>query len=115
MNSWFVYWLIIVGKLNWFFWVGTISASVIWIIWLLGNMVNEGEWNSKFAKKHLCRLWIPILLFFLTILTPNLREMAAIYLIPKVVNNEQVQQIPQKGLELLELQLNKWIEGVKRQ
>jgi len=115
MNSWFVYWFIVVGKLSGFFWVGAILVSVIWITWFMVSAINEEELNSKFVKKHLCRIWIPILLFLLAILTPNLKEMAAIYLIPKVVNNEQVQQIPQKGLELLELQLNKWIEGVRRQ
>jgi len=117
MNSWFVYWFIVVGKLSGFFLVGAILASVIWIIWLMITMINvmnEEELNNKFVKKHLYRLWIPILLFFLSILTPNLKEMAAIYLIPKVVNNEQVKRSSQRKFEFLELKVDEWIKEMKK-
>ena len=41
---------------------------------------------------------------------PTQTEVAAIYLVPKIVNNESVQKIPESVAKLLEVKLNQWIE-----
>ena len=48
----------------------------------------------------------------LIILIPNLKEAAAIYLIPKMVNNENVQELPNDATKLLRLKLNEWINDL---
>ncbi len=74
--------------------------------------------NSFFAVLDGINKWvrriIPITLIFiiLTVLTPNLKEAAAIYLIPKMVNNEVVQEIPGDAVKLLQLKLNEWIDDL---
>jgi hypothetical protein len=43
---------------------------------------------------------------------PNTKQAAAIYLIPKLANNERVQQIPDKALTILEKKLDQWISDM---
>jgi len=44
---------------------------------------------------------------------PTTKEFAAIYLIPKVVNNEQVQKLPDNAVRLMNEKLEQWIEDVR--
>ena len=41
---------------------------------------------------------------------PTSKEAAAIYLIPKIANNEQVQKVPEQALRLLNVKLEQWID-----
>ena len=41
---------------------------------------------------------------------PSTKEACAIYLIPKIANNEQVQKIPENALRLLNAKLEEWID-----
>lgn len=67
------------------------------------------------AKSRLCLRWLRVVpVFFVlallaAVLTPSMKEAAAIYLIPKIVNNEQVQQVPDKAMQLLQGKLDEWI------
>ena len=45
-------------------------------------------------------------------LVPSTKEFAAIYLIPKIANNEQVQKVPDNLLKLLNAKLEDWINDV---
>jgi hypothetical protein len=49
----------------------------------------------------------------LACLIPTTEEMAAIYLLPKIANNEQVQQVPDKAMQLLNGKLDEWIADVR--
>ena len=54
------------------------------------------------SKKHLAMATIPFLICALIlVLVPSQKEMAAIYIVPKVVNNEQVQTITKDGLSVV--------------
>ena len=51
----------------------------------------------------------PTIVFgLLAVAVPTQKEAAAIYLVPKIVNNEQVQDIAGKSLDILTLKLNEW-------
>jgi hypothetical protein len=50
-----------------------------------------------------------ILSLMVAVFIPSTKEYVAIYLIPKIVNNEQVQQIPEKAMTILNSKLNEWI------
>ena len=45
---------------------------------------------------------------------PSSKEAAAILIIPKIANNEHVQNIPNKTLELVEKQLDQWIQNIEK-
>jgi hypothetical protein len=44
------------------------------------------------------------------VLIPTKNEAIAIYVIPKIANNEQIQSIPPKLLELVDIKLDELIE-----
>lgn len=48
----------------------------------------------------------------LTALTPTTKEFVAIYVIPKVINNEQVQQIPENMIKIMNSKLESWINDL---
>ena len=43
---------------------------------------------------------------------PSSKTIVAIYIVPKVVNNEHIQAIPTKALELFEAKLDIWLDQV---
>jgi hypothetical protein len=64
------------------------------------------NWKSPIKK-----LWAITAIFgMLTAMTPTTKQAAVIWLLPKVVNNEQVQAIPHKALRLLNKQMDEWLE-----
>lgn len=74
------------------------------------NGSHRNDDNAKNTAKTMLCYSLPILLLttILAILVPTTKQLAAIYLIPKVVNNEQVQKIPENVLNLLNSKLNEW-------
>ncbi len=60
-----------------------------------------------------------VIVFIITIgfrtVIPTQTEVAAIYLVPKIINNESVQKIPENMAKLLEVKLNQWIEETTKE
>jgi hypothetical protein len=78
-------------------------------------MISSFEEENYFKKYRLIR-WFAldalIIMFsaLLLVFTPTLKEAAVIYLLPKVVNNEQVQELPENALKLLNGKMNQWMD-----
>ena len=53
------------------------------------------------------------LLSLILIFTPSSKTLAAMYVIPAVVNNEQIQNIGKNGLESLELLTKQWVDELR--
>ena len=51
----------------------------------------------------------------LLIFIPNSKTLAAMYVIPAVVNNEQIQNISKNGLESLELLTKQWVDELREE
>lgn len=64
-----------------------------------------------YIKSKVIIAFLTITLLF-ALLVPNSKTIAAIYLVPKIVENKQVQQVPGKVLKLLNVKLDNWIEDV---
>ena len=88
---------------------GTGGAAAIFIFGINGHIEDDDD-SKKLVSKIVKRV-LPFFIFFLlgAILIPTTKEYAAIYLIPKVVNNEEVQKIPDAALKLFNLKLQQWI------
>jgi hypothetical protein len=75
--------------------------------------VSKMDCDDDFAGKCLQgfkKTLLPAVVFaLLAVAVPTQKEAAAIYLIPKLVNNEQVQDIAGKSLDILTLKLNEWV------
>jgi hypothetical protein len=106
--------------------IGIITVIVFSIAWLIAyvkfqddpnmsestNLYNRKEWQgwlNLWAK--LTKRFIPfaIVTIFLCIIIPNENEAAAIYLIPKISNNQDIQKIPNDAAKIIRLKLDQWI------
>lgn len=97
--------------------ISTITSIVLGVamaFFILMFLLSDGidEKANKLSKKiiGMKRIWF-MFIFFITLamLTPTQKEAAAIYLVPKIVNNEQIQQLPNNAVNLLNKQLEEWI------
>ena len=57
--------------------------------------------------------FLTVLFSFILIFTPSSKTLAAMYVIPAVVNNEQIQNIGKNGLESLELLTKQWVDELR--
>ncbi len=100
----FIYWITRLNGINIF--LGTImTLSIIAVfIFLIGMIVTKLDHDVEeygIFKRYLITstyIFIPITILF--ILTPTTKEACAIYVVPKIVNNEKVQNIGQEFYDL---------------
>lgn len=92
--------------------------SVIFIIWLFICFIIK--YNTESSKKageyaaiHLKRVFplfiLSLIMFIGGLFVPTTKEMCAIKVIPIIANDKQVQELPQKAIELA----NEWINELK--
>ena len=114
--SWlFVYLLVKLTAMVHFF---SITAAVLGSCGLIGTIMYFLEADSYRPsesilklKPYLKNMWVGTVIFaLLAVATPTTKQGAVIWLLPKVVNNEQVQAVPEKALRLLNNQLDEWLE-----
>jgi len=82
------------------------------------RFIDEDEMVTKWWNKHkwFIRGYIAIFLIASAsmILMPSSKQAAAIYLIPKIVNNEDVQNLPGKLGQIAHGKLDEWIEDLTK-
>lgn len=81
-----------------------ITIVLAFITFIFGVMSVAGDVNEedqKYARK-LLKYLVPIFVLSLlsAVFIPNTKQAATIFLVPKVLNNEKVQDIGQNGLDL---------------
>jgi cytochrome bd-type quinol oxidase subunit 2 len=93
------------------------SLTASGIMWIIAITADEEEEKYCGIGKKLTKLSASIVLLASLMLTfiPSTKEYAAIYLIPKVVNNEQVQQVPENALKLLNAKLQEWLKDINKE
>lgn len=79
--------------------VGAVFLSCSFITFL----VSCDEDNPKILKKT---IFIGSLILLMAFLVPTTKQLAAIYFVPTIYNNEQVKELPEKLLKLG----NEWID-----
>lgn len=87
------------------------------IVCLVGSLVSclcADEMAEGIPKKWRKAFWIvlPITIFinFVEITIPSTKTVVAMWGIPKIVNNEELQQIPSNATKFINSQLKEWIE-----
>jgi len=63
-------------------------------------------------KKLIVTTIIAIPFWIGAILVPTTKEAVAIYMIPKIANNEQVQKLPDNAMKFLNGKLEAWINDM---
>ena len=80
----------------------SIILGVLSVFALLGVCINNVEENDKKyvlkIVKTICRAFVFCTL--VSVFLPNTKQAATIILVPKILNNEKVQDIGQNGLDL---------------
>ena len=115
MSAWDMYWLLRLDGIKEAikFLCGSLVATGIVSVLFLGiayfvGLLEDDEDFQKAVKRFVRQLitifvlWIVVGLAY--ILIPSTKQMAAIIVVPKIVNNEQVQEIPENLIELC----NEW-------
>lgn len=83
------------------------TLFIIFIIWV-GCIALE-----ELPKYYLKIALSGCLLFgFIAAVTPDSKTLAAMYLIPKLVENDGSQKIPDKALKVLNLKLDEWVKDL---
>ena len=108
MTSWQIYWLLMLDNIG-------ILALIIGFFGTIGSIplaiaVLEEYFES--SKISLLVLLVPILtvsIFMGGFFIPSTKQMAVILVAPKIINNEQVQKLPQQVLDLA----NDWMNELK--
>lgn len=117
MSGWLIYFITRCDYLQDLAVVGVVMGVVMLIISLILwsiYMDNGDDDMFKVLKVVFFRIAIPLTaiaaILFCTI--PNSKEMSAIYLIPKIVANERVQELPNNALDVLNTKFEAWIEDM---
>lgn len=127
MSHWTIYWVLILDSLkltatlaSFLLGVGLVIALVIWIAASCEcKKYSAGEEDYFVRRISKIFSWIlgPIVAISLlfAVFVPNTKQAVAIWVTPKIVNNEQVQEIPQKGLKVLDKKLESYLDELKKE
>jgi hypothetical protein len=121
MSGWFIYWLTRVESIGMFFFTGGILLGIGSMVVGMTYCIDGGENGfdkdaAKILGKWLKKLIVAcIVLFAIVSFIPSTGDLAAIYVIPKIVNNEQCKDIPEKMMGLLNAKLDQWFnESIRK-
>jgi len=113
ITSWQIYWITRLDSLNValaIIWIALAIASVAMIIGaFVYSLDDELEQYPVGVMKKITITTVAVLL--LSIFIPSTKEVAAIYLIPKIANNEQVQKLPENFVKLLNVKMEQWMNN----
>ena len=90
-----VYWIVMLDKISDAFLIFAVTFGFILFLFA-GYTITDGDdfpWHYP--------VWVVLELFFIcgAVFVPNTKQMATIYLLPKVVNNEKIQDIGERTLD----------------
>lgn len=79
-------------------------------------LINIDDWKDE-TKKRLKKFNLIVqplacILLLISILIPNTQQMAVIYLVPKIANNEKVQTLAIDGSDILMEYVKQWKEQI---
>lgn len=115
LTWWQVYLLTRIDNISILLMLPTIFSGVAaLILTIMMCVAHVDEWtheNSYNKIKFWLKRSIIVFIMGLTLCSamPSTKEVAAIYFLPKIVNNEHVQNLPGEAVKLLDTQFKKWI------
>lgn len=88
--------------------VFTVITGIIFAVTLLIIALNYGDEEAKdFTKPWAVCFGVSFAItLFLAVMVPSTKQAAVVYCLPKIINNEQVQKVPDNLLRLA----NRWID-----
>jgi len=112
MNAWTIYWILKLDDIQLLFAILG-SCGVAIVVFLLMPILMESNWE-RWRKDWMTAIIIFSFIILLAVLMPSTKQLATIIVAPKIINNEQIQQMPEKLLELGNKQVDKWIKDLEK-
>lgn len=131
MSAMDIYWITRLDSLNLMFWLITILSFLVALLlacvaagfsvssfesysWVTDAMRAERLHNAKIFKRWAILVTIfSVIVGWTSCFIPTTKQAAAIYLLPKIANNEQVKQMPDKAAQLLNGKLDEWLDDLR--
>jgi apolipoprotein N-acyltransferase len=106
-----MYWLLMLDNIGTFLGVSFIVWIILFVISgvVVAIGINENDWSKKLVIFPISVFIIASLILIIGTFLPNTKQMAVILVAPRIINNEQVQKLPNQVLELT----NEWLEELK--
>jgi uncharacterized paraquat-inducible protein A len=124
MTSFDMYWFLKLDNICNFFsgvvFTSIVAIAVVAIVYGFISMDSYGEDENrtnfrKVVKKH-SRWFIPLFVVSVlgSIFVPSTKQAAVIYLVPKIINNEKIQQTTNDGLNILQLKVHEYMVELEK-
>jgi len=111
ITSWDIYWITRLDAIQGL----CVAVVIVGVILLLLSPIYHTSIGCSTGRMKTFWMWVKIAVIatvfasLVGTLLPSSKEFAAIYLIPKIANNEQVQKIPDNALKLLNGNMEQWL------
>ena len=115
MSPWTIYFILMLDSLL----KGLVFIGLVMLVLVIFSVIDATletpnwepvtqETKDK-LKRRLIRIFSVIgIVICLGIMIPNTKQAATIYVLPKIINNEQAQQVPKKLLDLFDSKVDEW-------
>lgn len=111
MSHQFMYWFTRLDNIQFFF---CVAAGVNVLALIFAIIIGVAESGVDAVKKYIKIPAVTLVIFsLLAVLTPTQKEAAAIYFIPKIVNNERLQGLANGSLDMMEKLLQEYLADIK--
>ena len=111
-----IYLIILLDDIEFAFIVGTMLSFIMCVMFVSAIICRITEDDKELLERMAkpAKVALVVFILFLTgiVLTPNTKEAAAIYLIPKIANNEQIQDIGGNALDILQNKFQEWVDDI---
>lgn len=116
ISSWMIYLLTRLSAINGLLFITSATSSITVVVILMCALDDGYSWEDIIGWKWYRGLAITAIISILSfVAVPSTKEAVAIWLVPKVVNNEDVQgsisKLPKFANKYLEEQLKEYTEG----
>jgi len=115
ITAWDVYWITRLDDIQILFAIMIIALIMVGVVGgvatVAGNLWDEDCWPcvKKLWKRGIVSFFV-ICLF--SIFIPSTKTAVAIYIIPKIASNEQVQKLPDNAMKFINGKFEEWINGM---
>lgn len=110
MSSFEIYLLwVIVPSLAKFFGGITVLLTIVCVFYTIVVAASADDWEEAYTKSHWMRIKrfsvLGIICLLLACLIPGKQGIAVVYLAPKIINNQTIQQIPAEIMKFIDKEI----------
>ena len=90
--------------------------SIVCLLIIVATSVECDAFSNKWVKKWIKSSFaIAFISISFAVFTPDSKTLAAMYLIPKLAESDDIQKIPDKALKALNLKLDEWVKDLSEE